>query len=250
MQNASYDVYLIDVVKAYDYKLLESMMGAGISPNPCNTFGESLVHTVCRRGDSKALAVLVKNGCNLQVADDYGRTPLHDACWAAIPAFDVTDVILKTDERMFHLMDSRGATPLDYVRKDHWAAWIEYLESSKERVWPKRSVKTQGKQEPPELTLQGPDSRPVLNPPGALTVTMAAMVASGKMKPEEATYLKYEKYEAATADSSDYGSDDSDFDSDFDSDDDDDDDYSLDEEEMNDILNSISAPRSRTLAAF
>jgi hypothetical protein len=244
LQNASYDVYLIDVVKAYDYDLLKSMMSAGLSPNPCNTFGESLVHTVSRRGDSKALQILIDHGCTVQAADDYGRTPLHDACWAAIPAFDVADIILKKDPRMLFMTDSRGATPLAYVRKDHWAAWIEYLEVKKKHFWPVRDLQTLGEEGMPQLFATGPNSCPMVNPPGALTLQLAAMVSSGKMRPEEASYLKYEKREGSTA--ADLSIDDSDVDSDFDSDySDSDDDYSLYENEMADILNSIAQPRAR-----
>lgn len=58
-------------------------MEAGLSPSPCNAYGESLVHLICRRGDADMLQVMLDMGTDIAVADDFGRTLLHDACWAA-----------------------------------------------------------------------------------------------------------------------------------------------------------------------
>lgn len=252
LQNASYDLHLINVVKAFDHDKLAAMVGAGLSPNPCNKFGESLVHMVCRRGDAKALNIFMQNGANLQVADDYGRTPLHDCCWSASPAFDVAEVLMNADIRLLHMTDCRGAVPLSYVRKEHWAAWIEFLESNKANWWPKRNLKKQGEEESPPLTEVGPNTRPLPNPANALTPELAAMVASGKMNPEEASFLTYDKNtdESATVDESEYDSDsDSEYDSDYDSEDDEDD-FSLDDGEMEDILSSIPVHANRVPVAW
>jgi hypothetical protein len=239
LQRASYDVYMIDAVKAFDHEVLSAAMEVGLSPNPCNAYAESLVHMVSRRGDSKALQILVDNGCNLQVADDYGRTPLHDCCWAADPAFEVAEIILAADPRLFYMTDSRGAVPLTYVRKEHWPLWIEYLESKKDTIWPTRDLKSDGEEQSPPLTLTGANSLPMADPEKALTVELAAMVASGKMKPEEAQFLKYD-------DTCETGSDDSEDDSDYDSDYDSDDD-SMDESVMADILNNYPTSTSNAL---
>ena len=79
-QQASYNVYLVKLVRANHVEKLRSVMQTGISPNPCNAYGESLVHMVCRRGDHELLSALLECGTSIQVSDDYGRTPLHDAC--------------------------------------------------------------------------------------------------------------------------------------------------------------------------
>jgi hypothetical protein len=244
LQRASYDVYMIDAVKAFDHDILAAAMEVGLSPNPCNAYAESLVHMVSRRGDNKALQILVDSGCNLQVADDYGRTPLHDCCWAADPAFEVADIILAVDPRLFYLTDVRGAVPLTYVRKEHWPLWIEYLESKKDILWPKRNLANDGEEEAPALTLLQANSRPMHDPEKALTVELAAMVASGKMKPEEAQFLKYDKSDDETCETGSYDSEDEDSDSDSDYDSDEDD-FSIDEGEMADILNGIGGPMSR-----
>jgi hypothetical protein len=240
LQRASYDVYMIDAVKAFDHEILAAVMEVGLSPNPCNAYGESLVHMVSRRGDAKALQILIDNGCNLQVSDDYGRLPLHDCCWAADPAFEVADIILAADPRLFYMTDARGAVPLSYVRKEHWPLWIEYLESKKDMLWPTRNIKKVGEEGPPALTLTGPNTRTMPDPENALTVELAAMVASGKMKPEEAAFLKYDNCDGDAGDSSEEDDDDdedgSEFDSDYDSDDE-----SQDDADMAEILNNYSA---------
>jgi hypothetical protein len=251
LQTASYDVYMIDAVKAFDHEVLADVMEIGLSPNPCNAYAESLVHMVSRRGDAKALQILVDHGCNLSVADDYGRTPLHDCCWAADPAFEVADIILAADPRLFYMTDARGAVPLSYVRKEHWPLWIEYLESKKDMLWPTRDIKSVGEEGAPDLTLLEPNTRPLPDPVNAMTVELAAMVASGKMKPDEAKFLKYDstKSDDETCGTSVYDSeDDSDsYDSDYDSDEDE---FSLGDDEMADILNGISQPGPRPVDAF
>jgi hypothetical protein len=236
LQMASYELHMINVVKAFDHETLAAAMESGLSPNPCNAYAESLVHMVSRRGDAEALQILVDNGCNLQVADDYGRTPLHDCCWAADPAFEVADIILAVDPRLFYMTDSRGAVPLSYVRKEHWPLWIEYLESKKDTLWPMRDLKTDGEEDAPALTLLEANTRPMVDPENALTVELAAMVASGKMKPK---YLKYDQNEDSTCDSSESDSDsdgDSDYDSDYDSEEDE---FGLDEGDLADILQAM-----------
>lgn len=235
LQQASYDVHLIDLVRRGDKEEFKAVVSAGLSPNPCNAFGESLVHMICRRGEADFLRILLDLGCVLQVADDYGRTPLHDACWAAKPCFDVVELILEVDPRMFHMTDCRGAVPLSYVRQDHWAAWLEFLESKKDVYWKHRDIKTLGEEQPPALALLGPNTRPIADPSHALTIELAGMVAAGKMQPDEAEFLQYDKNDSETYDESD-SEDDSDYDSD------EDDDYSLDEDEMADILQSLSIP--------
>jgi hypothetical protein len=236
LQRASYELFMIDVVKAFDHDTLASSMASGLSPNPCNVYAESLVHMVSRRGDAKGLQILIDNGCNLQVADDYGRTPLHDCCWAADPAFEVAELILAVDPRLFYMTDLRGAVPLTYVRKEHWPLWIEYLESKKDIIWPKRDLKKDGEEGPPPLTLGDPNSRPLQDPPNALSIELATMVASGKMKPEEAQFLKGDGMDAETCHSSDSEDDDSEYDSEYDSEEDDD---SMDDGEMAEILNVV-----------
>jgi ankyrin repeat protein len=246
LQQASYDVHLIEVVKAGDTEHFGSILKSGISPNPCNSYGESILHMICRRGDAPMLKVLLDNGCVIQVADDYGRTPLHDACWAARPCFEVVELLLERDVRLFHMTDCRGAVPLSYVRKDHWSDWIQFLESKKDFYWKARDLTIEGEQAAPPLTLQGANTRTLPDPRDSLTCELAAMVASGKMLPEEAEFLKYDRTDETLEVS---GSDDeeSDSDSESGSDDESDSDFSFDDDEMADILNSLTVPKPQSI---
>jgi len=112
----------------------------------------------------------------------------------------------------------------------------------------KCNLKQVGEEQAPPLTLAGPNTRPLANPSGAMTVELAAIVSSGKMKPREAEFLKYDKLDEATAKTSEGESDaDSEYGSDYDSGDESE--YSLDEGEMADILNSMTLPTGRPITA-
>lgn len=184
LQKASYGVKLVEIVRKGDATTLRKYLASGLSPNPCNAFGESIVHMVCRLGNAELLQVMIDYGCELRVADDYGRTPLHDACWGANPSFEVVQLILKQDIRMIHMTDSHGALPLSYTRREHWNDWLTFLASAKEEYWPKLERGTE--QPAPLRTLQRPNSLPIPDPPNALTSYLAGMVASGKIDPDEA----------------------------------------------------------------
>jgi len=240
LQQASYDLHLIQLVRSGQVEQFRAIFNSGISPNPCNAFGESLLHLICRRGEPESLQVMVDAGCTIQVADDYGRTPLHDACWAARPCFELVEMILDVDVRFFHMTDCRGALPLSYVRKEHWAAWVEFLASRKDKYWPKRDIATEGEQEPPELAKLGPNTRPIPDPKDALTVELATMVATGRIKPDEARMLLRDNDDTVEASDSDFSDDDSEYDSsDYDSDEESD----LDDEELEEMINTFRLAR-------
>lgn len=235
-QQASYHVNLVKLVRNHKVEEFKGIVGSGISPNPCNAYGESLLHMVCRRGDHDLLQIMLDVGSSVQVADDYGRTPLHDACWAATPSFATVEKIANRDITLFHMTDSRGAVPLSYVRREHWPEWIEFLEGKKDTWWPP----IRGVDEPSVLVDIAPNERPIPMPENALSMELAGMVASGVMTPDEAKVLMEEDEAMDDEDSdsdSDYDSDDSDSDDDDDDSDDDsesdsdDDDSSIDEDE-------------------
>ena len=161
------------------------MLQAGISPNPCSITGESLIHLICRRGDSKILKLFLDYGASLQVSDALGRSPLHDVCWAK-PCFDTIELILKADVQLLNMVDGRGAAPLSYVRKDYWRQWIEFLKARRDVFWP-MSARTH--RERPPLTLLEPDSLPLSDPLGALSPKQAAMVVSGRIDPDKARFI-------------------------------------------------------------
>lgn len=196
LQKASYHGYLIETIKKGEIDLFRRLMASGLSPNPSNMYGESLCHLVCRLGDHRMLKVMLDCGATTEVCDDFGRTPLHDACWAAKPAFELVDLIMTAglpngNHYLFSLTDNRGATPLSYIRQEHWAEWMEFLVKKKDIYWPAMD-KSHGKKGPPDITRELPNSRPLPDPMGALPLELANMVASGSILPEEAILLSEE----------------------------------------------------------
>ena len=170
----------IQAVRSSDADLLRKLLNAGLSPNPCNAFGESIIHMVCRRGDHKLLEIFLEHGCAIQVSDDFGRTPLHDACWTTTPCFKSVKLLLNKDPRLLHIVDCRGAAPLSYVKRENWGQWINFFEEQKAVWWPHRDVKTEGEEGPPSLSVKPPHSLPIANPPAAANIEDAKLLASGK----------------------------------------------------------------------
>jgi hypothetical protein len=240
LQKASYHMHLITLARTEDAEGLRAVLSSGISPNPCNQHGESLIHTICRKGYHDMLTVMLECGSRVQVSDDYGRTPLHDACWASEPAFETVKILLRQDPRMLHMTDARDAVPLSYVHKEHWKYWIEFLDSHKDEFWPKRDIRKDGEQEDPPLALEDPNSCPVPDPANALPVSMAALVACGKISPKEAALLQEED-----DDDSSEG-----FESESEYDDDSDDDSDWEEEEEEDLRQLMAQlPKARYAVA-
>lgn len=188
LQKASHSSYLVQLIRERNLMELELILSSGISPNPCNAHGESLLHMVCRRGDHELLKLFLHCGASVQVSDDYGRTPLHDAFWASSPSFETVRLILEQDSYLLNVMDSRGALPLSYVSRDQWKMWIDFFESHKDLFWPERRTE----QEPPAVASQAPNSCPLPNPLNALNIQLTEMVASGRMKVSEAHLLMYD----------------------------------------------------------
>ena len=141
---------------------------------------------VCRRGDYDILKLFMDYGCNVQICDDFGRTPLHDACWTAKPNFEIVDLILSHDRRLMNIVDCRGSGPLSYVNKDYWVEWMHYLDSVKDKFWRWRDVKEEGEEVPPELVGKSPDSVPLVISSlcQKAVVDDIALVAMGKIEPE------------------------------------------------------------------
>lgn len=221
-QRTGYTNAVLEAIRHADLPAFRKLLADGMSPNACNAYGESIVHMVCRRGLVDFLRVLILAGCRLQSADDYGRTPLHDACWAAEPNFAVVELILKCDVRLFHMTDARGAVPLEYVHVHHYQAWLEFLKEKADVYWPRRSIAEDGEQGPPGLVSQEPNTRPI----PLRTRPVATILAIGEVdKPMDDTEVESDtEYDSE----SDY------------TDSDEDSELSVDEDEMAGILQTLS----------
>lgn len=124
----SYQFEVLRAVRDADIDFLRKFHQEGKSLNICNRFGESLLHLACRKQLVSVVDFLL-NEANVpsQVCDDYGRTPMHDACWTAEPNFEVVDLILEKCPDLLLIKDKRGHTPLFYARREHWANWLRHL---------------------------------------------------------------------------------------------------------------------------
>eukprot|EP00527_Entomoneis_sp_CCMP2396_P000983 CAMPEP_0198144980 /NCGR_PEP_ID=MMETSP1443-20131203/20098_1 /TAXON_ID=186043 /ORGANISM="Entomoneis sp., Strain CCMP2396" /LENGTH=410 /DNA_ID=CAMNT_0043808489 /DNA_START=92 /DNA_END=1324 /DNA_ORIENTATION=+ len=254
IQTASYGKYLVRGVREDDAQTLSDLFQLGISPNACNQHGESIVHTACRLGKINALRVMIEHGCVLSVADDYGRTPMHDACWQnENPNFDIVEILLEHDSHLLYINDSRGSGPLSYVPREKWNEWTRFFMAKKDKIWPMRDIKKEGFMPDSERSQKDPNTMPIYCNAGGLSFDMVAMVAEGSMDPSDATYCKYDRRLSSTeftcedsySGSSDEDDDSSDSESETDEDytemDDDCSDCTFDEEEMAEILGSIGS---------
>ena len=110
---------------------------AGRHMSACNAYSESVLHLACRRADYGVVHFLLQNGADCNVVDDFGRTPLHDTCWRSSQRFDIITVLLDMNIDLLRQTDIRGATPLMYVRPNHWLEWCAFIFHQKEKWWPK-----------------------------------------------------------------------------------------------------------------
>lgn len=131
-----YDSELVTAVRQSDLakvKTLNEQYGRNL--RACNRFGESIVHMACRRSEIDVVKYIMDNTEDPWVIDDFGRTPLHDACWRPEPRFDIVTLILDKNLDLLRFVDIRGSNPLNYVRKEHWLEWCAYLFHMKDKYW-------------------------------------------------------------------------------------------------------------------
>jgi hypothetical protein len=130
-----YDLALVTAVKRGDLEMVKQLAGMGRGMDACNKHGESIVHISCRRGHVELLRFLLENGGQVDTCDDLGRTPLHDACWAKTPVFECVVIILERNLGLLRVVDCRGASPLQYVKREHWTLWRQFFDMKKEQYW-------------------------------------------------------------------------------------------------------------------
>ena len=117
-------------IRKDDVQELRRMHIRGEKLDCCNPFGESILHTACRRGSVSCLRYLVEEvGLTLRIVDDHGRTVFHDAAWSARPNFEIAEILIQNCPKLLRVKDGRGFTPLQYVPRERWAAWRKFLDS-------------------------------------------------------------------------------------------------------------------------
>eukprot|EP01038_Epipyxis_sp_PR26KG_P013339 gene13339-17891_t len=141
-QLQSYQSNIITAVKFSDRESLKRCSEEGISLSACNKFSESILHMACRRSTFTIVEFLINNNADINVVDDCGKTPLHDACWRADPQFDITTLLLDTNPSLILLKDIRGFTPLQYVPEAAFKEWCAFIYYQQDRYWPRSTNNT------------------------------------------------------------------------------------------------------------
>lgn len=127
----SYGVELIQAIRTGNIDALRRYLKDGKSLQCCNRFGESLIHMACRRSMTEVVAFLVEEAnVSIRVIDDYGRTPLHDACWTCEPNFELIEILVREAPELILFSDKRGHCPLHYARKHHHEIWNNFITSN------------------------------------------------------------------------------------------------------------------------
>lgn len=185
LQLASFGTELVRAVHTSDVELLDSLLSCGLSPNPCNQFRDSILDLVCKRANDKIFLCFLSAGADVRVCDGFGRTPLHHCAWASQFSKKNAEAILERDVLQLFIEDKHGQTPMEYVRSDMAGNWIDFLESKKEIYWSRGSQPQQMKR-PKDTRAEGL----LPNPENAISVNLARLVSSGKIKPEDANLHK------------------------------------------------------------
>ena len=174
LQKASFGTAVLNCVKSGDTNKLERLVKQGLSPNPCNAFGDSLLDLICKRGDDELFKILLSCGATIHVVDSFGRTPLHHLCWCKDSPFKLVEKILDIDPTMILAKDLQGLTPLEYVSCEKWPDWVEFFLANGDKFWPKESS---FRQEETDL-IKRTDS--ISDPPCSLSIEDAVRVSAGK----------------------------------------------------------------------
>ena len=107
---------------------LKEMHGKGEMLLCCTQFGESILHIACRKGSIECVKYLVQDlGLPTKLADDYQKNLFHDACWTSKPNFEIAQILLDSCPELLLMPDKRGFFPLQYVPRDNWSVWCEFL---------------------------------------------------------------------------------------------------------------------------
>jgi ankyrin repeat protein len=128
-----FDMETVQAIRNKDVSKLRELLKEGKHFDACNRNGETLLHLACRRGDLKTVRFLLEEACvHGDVCDDMGRTILHDVCWRPTPDLDIMNNLIRIllPDTLI-AQDRRGHTPFDYVRREHWGVWMNFLRENK-----------------------------------------------------------------------------------------------------------------------
>lgn len=125
---ACYDHDILNAIRNQDMTKIQEFHQQGRPLKCSNKYGESLLHLAIRRGFLNVVKYLIIDAkVPLNIMDDYGRNPFHDACWTHETNFQIIDMMIDLCPDLLYVKDKRGNTPLSYVRKEKWNQWNTYL---------------------------------------------------------------------------------------------------------------------------
>lgn len=143
----SYNNEVTGAIRTSNIDALRSLHQKGYRMDGCNRFGESVLHLACRRGSPQVLKFLVEEArVDLRVRDDYGRSPMHDACWTSEPNMVIIKILVSQWPDLLLVEDKRGFTPLQYVRGAKcWREWVKFMTKHRKKFIPKALLSAHGK---------------------------------------------------------------------------------------------------------
>jgi hypothetical protein len=163
-RTSDYGCDIVNAVRLSDVITLMQMQELGRCMSACNKYSESIVHMACRRS-TYATVKFILNSVNITaLVDDYGRTPLHDACWRSEPCFEIVALLMDTNLDLVRCKDSRGSTPLHYVRREHWQQWCAFLHYQKEIYWAPLKHSNSATNDGPTTTITLASEKSQVNP--------------------------------------------------------------------------------------
>ena len=126
----------VNAVQANDVERLRSLLESGHFMQASNRFGESILHTSCRRGLTDVVGFFLNEAhVSPRVRDDMGRTPMHDACWlTGPPNHDIMKMLIGAAPEMLLSRDKRGHSPFDYARREYWSNWVTFLNEHRQFI--------------------------------------------------------------------------------------------------------------------
>ncbi|KAL3826822.1 hypothetical protein ACHAXA_005664 [Cyclostephanos tholiformis] len=138
-RNEHLEAYTHDKVNAVqnnDVERLRALLSSGHLMQASNRFGESILHTSCRRGLTDVVGFFLNEArVSPRVRDDMGRTPMHDACWlSGPPNHDIMKMLIGAAPEMLLSRDKRGHSPFDYARREYWPNWVAFLNEHRQFI--------------------------------------------------------------------------------------------------------------------
>lgn len=165
-QLTGYDTDLAAAARSDDVSFLEKAVADGRYLDARNKYGESLVHAACYGSAPRALAYVLRHGGSLKGCDATGRTPLHYACAARTPCFEIALQILAREPRQAHAFDARGKRALSSVPDQNRRAWCEFIYTNRRAL--RGLASPEPRLVPPRVASPPPVSTVAPPPPPAL----------------------------------------------------------------------------------